>query len=762
MNDIHNPLFIIPVTYRKEELKNGGGDDPPLLIDKIHFESHKRERVAEIDTVLNFAKNTKATITNPDKITFFEVEFHEKALAKSSQPIRLLDLSHITLDFQSDENTFYASATEANLDSFRDTISKFSLQENKNDCAYLSAISKVKLISKEDKLLGADITNADSNKWFLFFQNALSEDDCKKIFEEIKKKYETDAEFFITQSGAKAVYGSFNRKALDEISDAHPQNPVQRIEKSITFAVKQAAQIPTDFKEIKIVKPSLDAKVGIVDSGMAIHHIYKDLIIGVEDFVKNPSLENLEHGTLVGTRAMFSNDIEEQVYNHKTLFANVRVLDIKVMRKITHKGEEYFTVPDKELIDAIKFVLDKHGKEVKVYNLSLNYLEPQITHSGIRHFISRDLDALAYKYNVIFVVTAGNNVDCLKHPYPDVLFMDDSVIVPPADMLNGIVVGSIADVESSKSVAFNNEPSPFTRTGKDGFKKPDVVHFGGNLDKFGNFNGLGVKGFSIKPNHLAEDIGTSFAAPVVSQITAQIYEYLNISKQWSEPPIDLTKALLLHSSQYNLPANSSIDPSVIERAVGFGIPDFGRALDCAESVATFVFYDKIGKPTKSGTNTLRLNKQKIQFTVPKELVGHNKKVKIKGTLVYSPLINALGGLDYSQADIDVNLHYINSKGNSVGGNLTQNSNDYRNKWNPVKSFEKIYSSYEAGFWEVWLDLTTRGNADITSYSQNYALVISVEDVSPNIEDRINLHNLISLQHKEYLHIQPQQRIKTTV
>lgn len=751
--EINNPLFLIPESNKKNEQKTGGGASPPYLGDKNSFIAHKRQRVIEIDNILKISKSIKPVVSNPNDLTFFEIQFHEKAISKSAQPTALLSIGQIDLYSQKDEFTFFAATNERSILSFRDTISKFDLKANRDDSAYLSAITKISPIQKEDILVDIDLKEKNIQS-FLFFQNILSEKECYEIYKSLVEEYSIRGELITSVSGAKVIYGNFASSFLDTISTPHPKNPIQRIEKSIGFTVPQGITIQHQYENIKVLPPTSDAIVGIVDSGIEPHEVYKDLIIDTYDPVKDSSLQNFSHGTLVGTRAIFGNDIEDQIIDNGNLFAMTRVLDIRVLRK-GKKGSK-LGVSDKDLIDNLKDVLEKYSNLVKIYNLSLNGVDFITTHKKKRGFISLELDALAYKYKVLFVISAGNHDTCQKKPYPECLLDDRSVITPPADILNGIIVGSVSDTESSRSLAYNNEPSPFTRSGLLDSKKPDVVHFGGNLDKYYRYNGLGVKGFSVFKDFIEENVGTSFSAPLVSQIAAQIYSFLINNTKWKTNPIDLTRALLLHSAKYNLPQQSKINLTDLKRLVGFGIPDMSRALDCADSVATFVYCDTLGMAYKEAGKVFRGNKHKIKFIVPNELVGKNKKVKIKGTLVYTPQTSSAPTLDHSLVDIEINIHYFNSARTLVSGKLGDDIEDNREKWNPVKSFEKTYNAYAGGEWEVWLTLNARGIADVKDFTQDYALVLSVEDVTLNISERVNVHQLVREKHQEYIQILAEQ------
>lgn len=746
---IKNSLFEIPATNNRQEKKSGGGNPPTFRGDKTKFERHKRERVRDVDSIINFIQTKKTHPLIPGDRLFYEIEFHEDALAKSAQPRQLLEQNHIDVYSQIGEKVFLASSTSQNLKSFRDSISRFDLESNKNGSAYLSAITKIGTITKDDKL-SFILEKGKGVRAFLFLADGVSEEDGKVAAKNITETISHPVEYFTSQSGSKVLYGSFAANFLDQISDPDPRNPIVRIEKSVDFFTPQELPIEYEYDTVTVERPILDAKIGIIDTGISNHPLLKNLIIGVKDFIKNPSEENLAHGTFVAGRAIFGNDIENQIRETNQLIPALKVLDIKVMRHGRGTSE-------KEILDALlETINDPKYSDIKIFNLSLNNNNDTTIRTGAKSFFTRELDTIAYKYKLCLIVTAGNQTMFLSNAYPDCLFCHDSIITTPADIINGLSVGSIADNESSRALSLNNEPSPFTRIGPANHKKPDVAHFGGNTDKYGNYAGVGVRSLSTESKKIYENIGTSFAAPLVSNIAAQIHAYL---KSTGRNSMDLVKALLLHSANYNLPLNSKINSEDLNRIVGFGIPDCSRALDCDQSSATFILTGAI-EAKKENNKDAKEYKHKIKFVIPDELVGANKKVKIRGTLVYTPLISESGQIDYALADIDVNLHYKNSKGTDKSAGLPSEKGDNRIKWNNTKSFEKTFSHYKNGDWEVWLTLTTRGKAETIDYSQEYALVISVEDVTHDSTKRINLHQIIREKYPVYAMID--QRIKTKI
>ena len=91
--------------------------------------------------------------------------------------------------------------------------------------------------------------------------------------------------------------------------------------------------------------------------------------------------------------------------------------------------------------------------------------------------------------------------------------------------------------------------------------------------------------------------------------------------------------------------------------------------------------------------------------------------------------------------------------------MTKSTLDHRLKWEPIRSFEGIYKAFKGGDWEVWLSLTTRGDLEGKEYVQDYALIITLEDITSDMENRVDLHSLISNSYESYVMVRPRTRIK---
>lgn len=753
MINIEFPLFKIPDINKDNFKKPGWGSEPKFFWEKKFFEEMKRQRVWEVDAMLNILERTSAFNHELEGKAFFEMKFHPKALAKSAQPKKLLDSYNIDIYAHKKEGVFFASSTIKNLTQFRNGISTLSLEDNKNDSSLLSAITEINPIDRSEIWTVSDA----GQKVFIYLHDTISETEWKSIYQDAIKKHNLqNVEYFISNSHAKILYWVFPSSFLDEISEP-VRWPAQKIEEVYDLQVSRSEVTSYDFTGIQIEEPLLNAFVVVVDSWIESHDFLKNLVLEKSDYVKDESKSDRYHWTMVWSRVVFWNQILDDLQKSWKLTAQTRLVDLQVLGKEIPTWD--CVVNPKDLVDVLKEVIVKSHKKYKVYNLSLNFWFPCDSDWG-KDFLTKELDALSHQYNVLFVVSAGNQSTYRKVWYPNCLDDQSSKIATPADGINVLSVWSIADNESLKSIAKDNEPSPFTRTWYPSIKKPDVAHYWGNVDRNFRVNWLWVIGFGDQADKVIEDAGTSFSAPIVSQIASKIYAYLQNTEFGWNPPVELVKALLIHSATYSLPNSSSVNSSFLNQYVWHWIPDFMRAINSFKNSATFVYTGTMWETKYVTDKEQVIDKHKILLDVPNELEWKNKKIKIKGTLVYFCPISASWEYDYAMSDISLNISYLNSKGTKTTGNLTQSDKDYRMPRNPVKTFEKTYSAYKGWKWEILLQSLVRGELDPKDFKQNYALIITIEDASES--NQIELHELIKLKYKQYIPLMQEIKISQRV
>ncbi|HKU18009.1 MAG TPA: S8 family peptidase [Candidatus Saccharimonadales bacterium] len=742
MND--NLPFVIPSAQSTKATKSGG-KGYTYFGNPADFTTHKQRRTKEMQEITKEVKAEKPKIPNPEQLSFLDIELDPKATAKSSIPVELFDDYGLDVNKRLDTNELVISGTDEALEKFEKAMTTFEYVPQENDdgnfknkeAALLSAITKISRVSKEKKLDGII---EDENLGVAYFYKSISEVNAKKIAKDLIETRGIKAKYMVSPSGAKILTGEFSADDVDLIINDDFENPFAKFEVMHHIGVVTKS-INTTYP---ITKADIDISgaktvVGIVDGGIAELDVLKDLVVGHKDYTSNPNSDK-HHGTLAASRTIFGNDIEDQLFDNNKLVAHAKVVDIKVM-----EGDDGPTE-----VDLISYLEDaiKSFPDVKQYSMSLG-LTDLCSHNK-KSYLTRELDALQQNYGVVFVVSAGNRDDFHTRQYPDVLLEPESCLNSPGDLTNGLSVGALADKANKDSLAQINEPSPFTRTGFDGIRKPDLVHYGGNSRSSGIWRDQGVKGLSVVENELYENVGTSFATPVVSGELAQALAVIDESGY--NNAVDLAKALTVHSASYIPNETSSINPKDLDKIVGHGVPDVSNVLFADKTKVVYVITGEIGGiPPRSKTREAVRN---ISFTIPNELKSLKRQLNVRATLAYTAPIDPNDEVDTAQSDVTMTLYKVNSRKKLVNSGKADDSDfSYKPKWYTVKCLERTYSSrsYDGGEWELRLTLQTRGDADDDSFMQPFALVVSIEDIGDG-DGRVDLQQIIKTSHKQYIRI----------
>ena len=296
-------------------------------------------------------------------------------------------------------------------------------------------------------------------------------------------------------------------------------------------------------------------------------------------------------------------------------------------------------------------------KRTRLYNQSINHRTP---YSG-RHMSpwATMMDALSFEEDVLFIQSAGNLPQVCLVPkdasnqrfwgvtehlasgeYPVYLRLPCCRISNPAQSLQAITVGSIIHssfVDGDYSSLGNvDRPASYSRTGLGIWDsiKPDVVEYGGDFVRdSGDPPSISVhNGFTpelLRTTLLGgaergrDDVGTSFAAPKVAHIAAQLQATLP-----SEPTL-LYRALIAQSARWPEWAVAAEEPLDVLQHIGYGVPSLARATENTAYRVTMI---------TNGLQHIRAGEAHIfQITIPHALRMATRRLdfRIEVTLSYA-------------------------------------------------------------------------------------------------------------------------------
>ena len=287
---------------------------------------------------------------------------------------------------------------------------------------------------------------------------------------------------------------------------------------------------------------------------------------------------------------------------------------------------------------------DSPARNIRVINLSLGNID-QLYLNEMSPW-ARLLDWLAFKYKVLFIVSAGNYLNAIRNTSNDQSTLDDKQrlllgidtnqrnhrLLSPAESMNALTVGSL---QSDASGNLRNPadgfdpiedmglPAPYSRIGP-GYRsaiKPDIFVHGGRL----LYRQESAKADFIHPvisneppgvqvaypgampeqlNSTAYEAGTSHAAAIASHGAGHIFEMLEDLRTDHDDILIadfdaiLIKALLVHSASHGENSNaykhlrnstnSRKFKRYLSRYLGYGNVNIERVLECTRTRATAI------------------------------------------------------------------------------------------------------------------------------------------------------------------------------
>jgi hypothetical protein len=330
-----------------------------------------------------------------------------------------------------------------------------------------------------------------------------------------------------------------------------------------------------------------------------------------------PADDDHGHGTFVAALAAFG-DISSRVVfglSCDVVLLSGRVLDANAeyIASVAVDGRYDSSIISKDVTSAVQTFVTQYG--CRVFCLSFgDRRKPYV--AGHLTGLAVTLDELSREFQVLFVVAAGNIrlqdlPRSVRDDYPWYINGEACKVIDPGTALNALTVGAVARREADDyqqqheddpghmAIARRGEPSPITRSGPTvaGAIKPDVVYYGGNVAidmRTGSLRTRGLGEVSARHDFVAsgrlfrEDLGTSFAAPVVAHHAARLVGGLP-----SGSPM-LARAVIGAHARVTPQLRTGLNDARLRRnIVGYGFIGLDDLHDSTQSILTLTAEEAI-------------------------------------------------------------------------------------------------------------------------------------------------------------------------
>jgi len=528
--------------------------------------------------------------------------------------------------------------------------------------------------------------------------------------------------------GETGVYIRVRARAADVQAVAQSFISIQsvdRTEEVVELSSRPGPQIETGVT----VVPRDDAPlVCVIDTGVATGSRFIDpFVVAREQPLGPPHSE--DHGTFVASRVLFGDSIRDQVAAG-TLDNRTRVVSVSAFTRDSIGNKIPPTT--EQLIRIVRDTVARWHTQARVFNLSLNLSKPDQAGATVGNTVSplaAEIDALSRRYSVLFVVSAGNYPPTGSpppaDPFPDYFTREETRVLAPAEAMLAITVGSCAERENGGSMVSAGSPSPFTRRGPGlgTFRKPDILAHGGNNGAgWRDHDDLSVAGIGPQGDAIAYGCGTSYAAPVVASLAAQILDCI------PNATVELVRALLVHFARYPDDARTS---DVLSKVVGNGRIDPARILRSTQWQQTYAFMGHI-----DFRQILR-----IPFYVPSGLTRRKtlERLRVRCTVAFAPETNRTLRSGYCKSNLRCKLVKLDSQSREKEVTSEKCAEAMQDRYSSVVRLERTFSRHVGhGDWKLLVEQESRWR--LKDSRTPVAALVTVED--PKSERGIDIRAMI--------------------
>lgn len=417
---------------------------------------------------------------------------------------------------------------------------------------------------------------------------------------------------------------------------------------------------PTDFNlpqrsyGFEIGNPDEDLPIiGIIDTGISTQTPLAPIIInddsfnitGSSSFTDNANYGS-GHGTGVAALAALGRGAYYNGYKGK-LKAHAKLLPIKILDK------DSGFLSEKDVLDLLRKAKVKYPK-LKIFVLTICYQANKSDNEDFSTY-AFEIDKFAYENDCIVIICTANNDDSSnKNSHYDLkyFFTEATNLCSPAESMNSIIVGAAADSLRNgtfEGISTSKEfPPLFTRKChidlaslfpknkiNKSYFRPDVIECGGDYEQHGRFIGTGNKAtmeiLSAKETEsFYTEAGTSFSAPLVANIAAQI------QKVYPEISAQSIKALIVNGASLNFIRFPKQFTPLLNKTAGHGFVEPQKSIVSNDNSITFLIEEEI-YPEEVKIIPLKFP----DYLTQEDLGKKNGILKITITLCFSfhPILN---------------------------------------------------------------------------------------------------------------------------
>ncbi len=624
------------------------------------------------------------------------VKLIPKAAAKSHRPENLLSAQSCPIIGSGNFGELFVKATPQGLQKLSDTIKRNQSDRIIKELSCIESIEPVTPVARRRGLDAGEVLRKSprAGRGFMtcvrLFNFGMSGDQ-EKIVEDFEATCRARNLSVKTEgySPSSFTYGIECREVADveELSRVIGVRSIKHMPLIRNVRTQMFNPKPLPALAGRTIPDSDLPVVVVVDSGVAANIPELESWVVGRDSQVAPEYQNTDHGTFVAGLICWGHDLNPTVAGlHDGSVCGV--LDLQVIPNNDPAKGDTLGLLEQEFLVSLEGWLKQYANKFKVWNLSLG----TNTVCSLDDFseLAVELDNFQEQYQVSFVISAGNYD---SPPLLDFPRSKDQLeagrITTPADSVLGITVGAISHVDYKKNGPKEHHPSPYSRhgAGPNHIIKPDLVHYGGSCaTDLSHIAGIR----SINGSGTAENVGTSFAAPLVSRTLAQIYHHITPT-----PSPVLARALLTHHARD--PRTNGRVRDGDEKFFGFGLPaPIPYCLECSPHSSTLVFDDVL----RPGYYL-----EWDEFPYPASLRrGGRFFGEVWMTVAFAPARGARWGTEYCETHIDAHFGVYR-------GVTSRTTNERKEKFVGLvppehKNPERLYETYQVEKLRKWAPVRT--------------------------------------------------------